>query len=442
MDITVLIINTLMNIKNNLNIKGGKYMNKKKFIVAALLTVFARGYAVEMSLEDVLNKLDKSNREILIQDMEIKSNKLEEKKKFKDMLPSASLSWENEFVEVTDEDQNDFNSRGNSTSSLSISMPLFQGGALYNQYKKSSIDKDSSVQERNLVAYEVEKKAISTYFDILNKRKQADISRMVQNSLSKQEERLSSLYKSNKMIPKSELLKVQADLVLSKSDLTRKIKEQRSAEEALFVILDIPFNSDVQFIENNSDDLMIDKYNLDADLERALRYGSKSKKEDLVLENAGIDVKIAKAALYPTLDASASYRLDSVPDDESEYQISLDASWDIFSWGSTIDDIEQKKIKHNQAMTNYKNSMDTISLEVRDQYRQLEILSDEVYSQKINLELEEENMRIDKLRYENGIITTYDYLDSINRLSTAQDRYYSLQRELLLAMKVYENLLR
>ena len=417
-------------------------MNKKKFIVAALLTVFARGYAVEMSLEDVLNKLDKSNREILIQDMEIESNKLEEKKSFKDMLPSVSLSWENDFVEVTDEDQNDFNSSGDSTSSVGISIPLFQGGALYNQYKKSSLDKDSSVHERNLVFYEIEEKAISTYFDVLNKRKQADISRMVQNSLSKQEERLRSLYASNKMIPKSELLKVQADLVLSKSDLTRKIKEQRSAEEALFVILDIPFNSDVQFIENNADDLMIDKYNLDADLERALMYGSKSKKEDLILQNAGIDVKIAKAELYPTLDASASYRLDSVPDDENEYQISLEASWNIFSWGSTIDDIKQKKIKYNQAMANYKNSMDTISLEVRDQYRQLEILSDEVYSQKINLELEEENMRIDKLRYENGIITTYDYLDSINRLSTAQDRYYTLQRELLLAMKVYENLLR
>ena len=417
-------------------------MNKKKFIVAALLTVFARGYAVEMSLEDVLNKLDKSNREILIQDMEIESNKLEEKKSFKDMLPSVSLSWENDFVEVTDEDQNDFNGSGDSTSSVGISIPLFQGGALYNQYKKSSLDKDSSVHERNLVFYEIEEKAISTYFDVLNKRKQADISRMVQNSLSKQEERLRSLYTSNKMIPKSELLKVQADLVLSKSDLTRKIKEQRSAEEALFVILDIPFNSDVQFIENNADDLMIDKYNLDADLERALMYGSKSKKEDLILQNAGIDVKIAKAELYPTLDASASYRLDSVPDDENEYQISLEASWNIFSWGSTIDDIKQKKIKYNQAMANYKNSMDTISLEVRDQYRQLEILSDEVYSQKINLELEEENMRIDKLRYENGIITTYDYLDSINRLSTAQDRYYTLQRELLLAMKVYENLLR
>ncbi|WP_319370792.1 TolC family protein [uncultured Ilyobacter sp.] len=417
-------------------------MNKKKFIVAALITIFAKGYAVEMNLEDVLDRLDKNNREIVIQDMEIESRELEKKKQFKNMLPSASIGWSTDFVEVTDEDQNDFGS-GDSTSAIKISIPLFQGGTLYNQYKKSSLGKENSEYERNLVSYEVQERAISTYFEVLNKRKQAEISRMVQNSLGKQDERLNSLYKSNKMIPKSELLKVQADLVLIKSKLTRQIKEQRSAEEALFVLLDMPLNSDVYFTENLSEELKIDMYDIDADLERALKYGSKIKQENIILENSGIDVNIAKGELYPSLDASASYRLDSVPDDESEYQVSLSASWDIFSWGSTIDDIKQKKINYNQAMINYKNAVDTIALEVRDQYREMEILSEEVYySQKINLELEEENMRIDKLRYENGIISTYDYLDSINRLSTAQERYYSLQRDLLLAIIKYENLLR
>ncbi len=424
------------------NLREVDIMNKKKFIVAALITIFAKGYAVEMNLEDVLDRLDKNNREIVIQDMEIESRELEKKKQFKNMLPSASIGWSTDFVEVTDEDQNDFGS-GDSTSAIKISIPLFQGGTLYNQYKKSSLGKENSEYERNLVSYEVQERAISTYFEVLNKRKQAEISRMVQNSLGKQDERLNSLYKSNKMIPKSELLKVQADLVLIKSKLTRQIKEQRSAEEALFVLLDMPLNSDVYFTENLSEELKIDMYDIDADLERALKYGSKIKQENIILENSGIDVNIAKGELYPSLDASASYRLDSVPDDESEYQVSLSASWDIFSWGSTIDDIKQKKINYNQAMINYKNAVDTIALEVRDQYREMEILSEEVYySQKINLELEEENMRIDKLRYENGIISTYDYLDSINRLSTAQERYYSLQRDLLLAIIKYENLLR
>ena len=405
--------------------------------------IFMKGYSVEIGLEDVLNDLDQHNREILIQDMEIESQNLEKKKQFKNMLPNASLTWDHNFVENTSEEQNDFSLSGDDEANIGISMPLFQGGALYNQYKKSELNKEISIQKRNLVKYNIEESAISTYFNILNKRKQTEIRQMVQEALSKQEERLKALYRSNKMIPKSELLKVQADLILNNSTLNRVQKEQKSEEEKLFVILDVPFDSQIEFKEYSLDNLTLDKYNMGADVERALKYSSKAKQEELILKNSRLDVEISKSELYPKLDASASYRLDNdVDDDETEYQVSLVASWEIFSWGSTVDNIKQKKINYNQAMVNHENAMDLIALEVRDQYRQLEILHEEVYSQKTNMELEEENIRIDKLRYENGIITTYDFLDSINRLSSAQSRYFTLQRDLILAMRVYENLLR
>ncbi|WP_321328336.1 TolC family protein [uncultured Ilyobacter sp.] len=418
-------------------------MNKKKMIYITFLMIFMKGYSVEIGLEDVLNDLDQHNREILIQDMEIESQNLEKKKQFKNMLPNASLTWDHNFVENTSEEQNDFSLSGDDEANIGISMPLFQGGALYNQYKKSELNKEISIQKRNLVKYNIEESAISTYFNILNKRKQTEIRQMVQEALSKQEERLKALYRSNKMIPKSELLKVQADLILNNSTLNRVQKEQKSEEEKLFVILDVPFDSQIEFKEYSLDNLTLDKYNMGADVERALKYSSKAKQEELILKNSRLDVEISKSELYPKLDASASYRLDNdVDDDETEYQVSLVASWEIFSWGSTVDNIKQKKINYNQAMVNHENAMDLIALEVRDQYRQLEILHEEVYSQKTNMELEEENIRIDKLRYENGIITTYDFLDSINRLSSAQSRYFTLQRDLILAMRVYENLLR
>lgn len=417
-------------------------MSRKKLILIALIAIFTKGYSSEMGLEDVLNKLDSSNREILVQDMEVESKELGEKKQLKSMFPRASLSWDTSFIEYTDEDRNDFNSSGDSEASLTISVPLFQGGALYNNYKKSILNKENSIQGRNLVGYDVEERAISIYFEILNKKRQVEISKMVIEALEKQEKRLKSLYRSNKMIPKSELLKVQADLVLNESDLNRKIKEQRSSEEALFILLDMPLESEVEFKENSLDDFSVDIYNLESDIETALKHGSKAKQEDLTLKNAVLDTKIAKADLYPKINASAYRRLDSVPDDETEYQLSLTASWELFSWGSTIDDVKQKVISEKQALINYNNNMDSIALEVRNQYRQLEILSKDVDAQKSNLSLERENMKIDKLRYENGIISTFDYLDSLNRLSNAADNYYSVQRELVYAMKVYENLLR
>ena len=46
------------------------------------------------------------------------------------------------------------------------------------------------------------------------------------------------------------------------------------------------------------------------------------------------------------------------------------------------------------------------------------------------------------MRYENDLLTTFDYLNSVNSFRLAQEQYYSLQRELVLSVIEYENLYR
>ena len=53
-----------------------------------------------------------------------------------------------------------------------------------------------------------------------------------------------------------------------------------------------------------------------------------------------------------------------------------------------------------------------------------------------------ENTDIDSMRYENELLSTFDYLNSVNSYRTAQEEYYKLQRELVLAVIEYENLYR
>lgn len=51
-----------------------------------------------------------------------------------------------------------------------------------------------------------------------------------------------------------------------------------------------------------------------------------------------------------------------------------------------------------------------------------------------------ENLKIDNLRYDNELVTTFDYLNSVNQLKSAEEDYYKLQRSLVLAVIEYENL--
>ena len=51
-------------------------------------------------------------------------------------------------------------------------------------------------------------------------------------------------------------------------------------------------------------------------------------------------------------------------------------------------------------------------------------------------------MKIDNMRYENQLISTYDYLNSVNAYRQAQEEHYIIQRKLVLAVIELENLYR
>ena len=397
-----------------------------------------------MTLEDVLKKVKENNREIKIQELVIKEREYEVKKSFKEFLPTVELEAGKEFIKDEDgSEKNDWTTDGDKFERLNVNIPIFTGWRNTNNYRKSVLEKDISQQENKLVNYDIEERAIFFYFEILNNRTQAEISHRVIANLQEQEKRLKELFENGQMIPKSELLKVDADIVAEEAVKERRVQGQRSAEEALYLLMGIDLQSEYTFADHARNDVDPQNYNIDRDTELALTKGSQAKREELRLKDADLDVKLAKADLLPEVFGTYEYRIDDDDEDSfSDYQVSLTARWEIFSWGSTIDDIRQKEVAREQAELNYTNRMDEISLEIRDTYRELLTLHKEVHSQKVRLELLKENLEIDSLRYLNGLIEAIDYLSSVSDLSETAATYYSLEREFALRQREYENLLK
>lgn len=413
-----------------------------KLIVFSL--IFSRSFSVDTTLEDVLKKVKENNREIKIQNLIVKESEYEVKKSFKDFLPTVELEANKEFIKDEDSsEKNDWTNDGDKFERLNVNIPIFTGWRNTNNYKKSVLARGISEQENNLVKYDVEERAIFYYFEILNNRTQAEISQRVIENLQEQEKRLKELYEHGQMIPKSELLKVDADIVAEEAVKERRIQEQRSAEEALYLLMGVNLDSNYTFADYTLINNDLQSYDVQRDTRIALTEGSQAKIEELRLEDADLDVKLAKADLLPEVFGTYEYRISDDDDDTfSDYQVALTARWEIFSWGSTLDDINQKKVVREQAELNYSNRMDEISLELRDNYRELSTLYKEVHSQKVRLELLRENLEIDSLRYLNGLIEAIDYLSSVSDLSETAATYFSLQREFLLRKREYENLLK
>ncbi|GLI55791.1 transporter [Propionigenium maris DSM 9537] len=425
--------------KENIKINGQTVTK-----VIAFSLIFSRSFSVETTLEDVLKKVKENNREIKVQNLIVKEREYEVKKSFKEFLPTVELEANQEFIKDEDgSEKNEWTNDGDKYERLNVNIPIFTGWRNTNNYKKSVLAKDISEQENNLVGYDVEERAIFYYFEILNNRTQAEISQRVIENLKDQEKRLKELYENGQMVPKSELLKVDADIVAEEAVKERRVQEQRSAEEALYLLMGINLDSNYTFADYNLVKNGLESYDLQRDTEVALTEGSQAKIEELRLKDADLDVKLARADLLPEVFGTYEYRISDDDDDTfSDYQVALTARWEIFSWGSTLDDINQKKVVKEQAELNYSNRMDEISLELRNNYRELLTLYKEVHSQQVRLELLKENLEIDSLRYLNGLIEAIDYLSSVSDLSETAATYFSLQREFLLRKREYENLLK
>ena len=82
---------------------------------------------------------------------------------------------------------------------------------------------------------------------------------------------------------------------------------------------------------------------------------------------------------------------------------------------------------------------DGVILELKEKYSSMITLSKQVEAQKLKVKIADENAVIDTLRYNNSLMSSFEYLDSIDKLREAEEEYYTLQRELMLAVDTYEN---
>lgn len=91
-------------------------------------------------------------------------------------------------------------------------IPIFQGGRMVYGYKKAGKELEMAEENSKLTVYSWQEESVNEYFKALNFRKQREITNLTISALQKQRNRLDGLYKENKMIPKSEVLKVEADI--------------------------------------------------------------------------------------------------------------------------------------------------------------------------------------------------------------------------------------
>lgn len=409
--------------------------------LAAFLTLCTVSYSENnFSLDDVLERAKTSNRQVKAQQMSTEAKRERKERAWKHLVtPAVNLSNEDDWDIVKE--------YGVGLEKLEVRIPIFAGGKNLNTYKKAKTQYEIAQRENNLAEMNAQEEAIGTYFAVLNAKKQREITENTIEALEKQKERISDLYHNGKMVPKSELLKIEADIENNKGINLQNIHNENSYLGELAKLLSYPIDSKLYIEDFDPEKYIKDKATLENEAKKSVERTILGEREKLKLDSAAYDIKIAKADLYPLIYTKYTYnyrekdeitgRLDKVND--SEWEIGF--RW-ILSWGADLDNVRASQYEYERAKLEFEDNMQGISLEMKNKLSEIKALYGKTLSMKKRVDYLSENMEIDDMRYENDLLTTFDYLNSVNSFRLAQEQYYSLQRELVLSVIEYENLYR
>lgn len=410
--------------------------------LAAFLAICSTSFSSDFfTLDDVLNRVKDTNPQIRAQKMNEESKRELKEKAWKNLVtPPVNLSNEDEW-EVVEK-------YGVGLKELEMYLPIFEGGRTLNNYKKAKTQYEIAQKDSDLVGIAAQEAAVAKFFEALNYKKQIEITDKAIEALEKQKERIADLYNNGKLVPKSELLKIEADIENNRGiNLENKQKEEASLGE-LARLLNYPVNSPLELKDFNPLQFLEAKAHITEENKTPVENTLLGSKEALKLDSANYDVKIAKAALYPTIYTKYTYRyryndngtLRKYDTDKRDI-FEVGFRW-VLSWGADLDNVRAQEYLYEKAKIEYEDNLKGISLDMKNKLGEIKALYGKSLAMEKRANLLQENMDIDSMRYENELLTTFDYLNSVNSFREAQEDYYELQRKLVLAVIEYENLYR
>lgn len=411
--------------------------------LAAFLAIYSTSFSSNFfTLDDVLNRVKDTNPQIRAQKMNEESKRELKEKAWKNLvLPPVNLSNEESWEMIEKE--------GIGINQLSITMPIFSGGKIVNTYNKAKNQYEMAQKDSELVGIVAQEAAVAKFFEALNYKKQIEITDKAIEALEKQKERIADLYNNGKLVPKSELLKIEADIENNRGiNLENKQKEEASLGE-LARLLNYPVNSPLELKDFNPLQFLEAKAHITEENKTPVENTLLGSKEALKLESANYDVKIARADLYPVIYTKYTLRYKGTNDYGELYDypkehrdlFEVGFRW-VLAWGATMDNVRAQEYLYEKAKIEYEDNLKGISLDMKNKLGEIKALYGKSLAMEKRANLLQENMDIDSMRYENELLTTFDYLNSVNSFREAQEDYYELQRKLVLAVIEYENLYR
>ena len=306
---------------------------------------------------------------------------------------------------------------------VNVHQTLYDFGArsaLYRASKESlELTRTDIFRTKNLVALDF----INSYFTLLESERMVVVTQREVDALESHQQVAINLYDAG-AITKNDLLQAGVRLSDSRQRLLTLRNQRTFNASRINNILSRPLNGEIAPVEVAENTIPMPV--LDKSWETALLSRPEIKIVDQELKINELQETAKRSEYLPTLfaDGGYSYTKNQFMLHEDNWSVVVGLNINLFNGGATRAGIAKIRLRSEQIREERNKIVEDIRLEVQRYYLDESNARDNVLNTKDASKQAEENLRINKVRYEEGVGTATDVLDAIALLTLAEKNYY------------------
>ena len=317
--------------------------------------------------------------------------------------------------------------------SLSYGFDVYQtlfdfGKSLFN-YKAQAHLIDASKASIEAVKRVAVLEFIISYFDVLEAGKMIQVDEKETESLTAYLSDIQHMYENGAAI-KNDLLPAKVKLADAKQRLIAARNAKSVASVRLNNILALPLREEIKVQDIDMNEPRI------PEMEEAWKTAQSQRPEIKLLGEqisaSSLREKARFVQNYPVLfaDGGYSYAENKYMVHQDEFFLNLGAKADLFDGGASRALLSKERFIQRQLLEQKVKLIEDIKFEVQDSYLALKDAGEKVLVARDALTEADENVRVNRVKYTEGIATSTDVLEAITLQTNAQTNYYRADYEL------------
>ena len=310
-----------------------------------------------------------------------------------------------------------------------VNQPLFTGGFNLATYRSAKLGVDLSKESLEAAKLDLVQQVRVGYFNILRAEKFLAVAEQQVKNFEAQLGVTQAFFDVG-IVPKNDVLLAEVNLANAVQQLAKAGNDLAAAKASFNILLRRDVETPFEVV-----DILVHKafpLSFDESREEALRLRPEVKTAQLNVDQTKESVKIARAGFFPTISLLGNYsrfsdELDLTPGSNrfrELWSIQAQATFTLWNWGKTAFTVGENKVKVKQAEDAKNQIIDSVTLEVKNDYLNMQVAEKNIRTAEKAIEQAEENLRMNEERYKYQVATQTDVVNAVTLLAQARVNYY------------------